>query len=158
MANSGVAPVDFESPVGTVRVLMGDTDAANVQDGRGEYVWFSDDELGVYLRLNGGDPRRAAVAALRVVAMTPALKLKKWQSADLAVDGPAITKELSALISSIEAGIASADAADSYFSIDTERSPLRPWWDDPLIPYPAQPGPPFFVPGFGPVLPGLSGF
>lgn len=145
MANQGAVPVDFTSPVGQTRTLMGDTDATAVENGVGTYVWFSDEELGVYVALNGGDPRRAAVAALRVVAMTPAMKLRKWGSADLQVDGPAITKALTDLIEGIEAGITAADQADAYFHIDTPPRAPRYWELEPIS---AQPGPPFFVPGF----------
>jgi hypothetical protein len=145
MANQGVAPVDFTSPVGQTRALMGDTDPANVEGSSGEYVWFGDDELGAFLAMNNGDPRRAAVAALRIVAITPALKLKKWTSADLQVDGAAITKALTDLIASIEAGIAATDEAYGFFGIVTPPAPT-PWWE--LNAPNAQPGPPFLVPGF----------
>jgi hypothetical protein len=90
-------------------------------------------------------PRRAAVAALRIVAITPALKLKKWTSADLQVDGAAITKALTDLIASIEAGIAATDEAYGFFGIVTPPAPT-PWWE--LNAPNAQPGPPFLVPGF----------
>lgn len=124
---------------------MGDTDAANVAEGQGEYVWFSDDELGAFLALNNADPRRAAVAALRIVAMTPALKLRKWTSADLQVDGAAITTALLDLIEGIEKGIDKTDAASGYFHIATEDCPV-PIWDQPG-PI-GQAGPPYLVPGF----------
>lgn len=94
MANRGTAPVDYTSAVGQVRLLIGDTDPANVENGTGDYVFWSDDEIAALIVMFEGNPKRAAVQMLRTIALTPSLKLKKWTSADLMVDGPAITEQL----------------------------------------------------------------
>ena len=43
MANTGVAPPNFTTDVGKVRVLLGDTDPTNVAAGSGTYMYFSDE-------------------------------------------------------------------------------------------------------------------
>lgn len=146
MANTGAAPADFASPVGQVRLLMGDTDPANVDvdAGTGEYAWFSDAELTGFLALNNADPRRAAIAGLRLVAMTPALKLRKWTSADLQVDGAAITAEINALIDSLQEDILARARAEGYFHVAHEPRE-RPIWDRPG-PI-GHEGPPFLTAG-----------
>lgn len=93
--NVGVEPPDFLSLAGQVRVLVGDTDPIELdppEAGLAEYAWFSDDELEALGLLFGDNPKRVAVWVLSQVAISDALKLKKWTSEDLAVDGPAIAK------------------------------------------------------------------
>lgn len=111
MANEGAVPIDFTSPVGQVRLLIGDTDAVPVDAATGRYVWFSDPELSAFLALYP-DPRRAAVSALRTIAPVAALRLKKWSEGALQVDGPAITTALIDLAETIEKGIKEADRAE----------------------------------------------
>lgn len=112
MANQGVAPPDFTTAVGQVRLLIGDTDAVlpQVPDGTGTYVFYSDAEIAGLLALYGPDPRRSAAAMLRTIAMTPALLLKKFSSADVAVDGPAVADSLLAIANSLEDSIKSGAA------------------------------------------------
>lgn len=110
MANAGIAPPDFSTDVGRVRLLTSDTDASNISAGSGEYLWSSDAEITALIDLTG-TPERAAIRILRLVAMTPAMQLKKWSSADLSVDGAAITNALRALIKDIENGMGVADAS-----------------------------------------------
>jgi hypothetical protein len=113
VANRGVADVDFTTPVGEVRLLIGDTDvkdgSQDATDGTGEFVFFGDTEIQAFIRLHGGS-RQAAAAILRAIAASTALKLKKWSSADLAVDGPAIANSLLKAADALEAG-ANADIA-----------------------------------------------
>lgn len=94
MANAGVAPTDLTSNVGLVRLFVGDTDPTSVSGGMGEYLWYSDAEVTAFLGQYGDDPRRVAIRILRNVAISQSLILKKWTSADLSVDGPAITEQL----------------------------------------------------------------
>jgi hypothetical protein len=108
MANSGVYPPVYGTDIGTVRLLTGDTDATNVISGVGDYLWQGDDEITARVAISGS-PQRAAIYILRLVAMTPAMQLKKWSSADLSVDGPAITSALRALIKDIESGLNGED-------------------------------------------------
>ncbi len=120
LPNQGVAPVDLESPVGEVRLLIGDTDPVRgSQDstlGAGTYVFYSDREIEAFIRSSGG-ARPAAAGILRAIAASTALKLKKWTSADLAVDGPAIADALLKAAAAIDAGTAAVAApADQQFS------------------------------------------
>jgi hypothetical protein len=158
-ANQGVAPPDLTTDVGKVRLLVGDTDPSNVTSGVGTYFWFSDDELQGLVDLNGS-VKAASIYVLRMVAMTPAMQLRKWQSADLMVDGPAITTALRALIKDIEAGVgaaAEAEALDIFQVVDPApiyspldiyggRRPRSPWPPkyDELEPVPGDPG--YFLP------------
>jgi hypothetical protein len=107
MINEGVAPPDLTSAVGQVRLALGDTDPTDVAAGVGSYYWFSDEEITALIAMNGTntDPRLTAVYILRIIAVTPALILKKWSSADLNVDGPAITSAILRAAAAIEAGV-----------------------------------------------------
>lgn len=118
MANSGIAPPQFETEVGQVRLLTSDTDASDIVDGIGNYIWASDDEITAYVALTGS-PQRAALRILRLVAMTPAMQYKKWSSADLSVDGPAITRALRDLINDIEKSLNGDDESESsgFFAV-----------------------------------------
>ena len=117
-ANMGIAPPDYTTEIGQVRLATSDTDASNIASGQGEYVWSSDAEITALIAMTGS-PQRAALRILRLVAMTPAMQYKKWSSADLAVDGPAITRALRELINDIEKSLNSADdaAASAIFQI-----------------------------------------
>lgn len=106
MANSGTVPVDLTSIEGQIRLLLGDTDA----NGEGEYLWFSDDELIALAALYQGNVKRAAARALRIVAASHAMILKKWAQNDQSVDGPAVAEALRAIAKDYEA---EADAADT---------------------------------------------
>lgn len=112
MTNQGKAPIDPDSLVGQVRVLISDDEAKNVAAGLGEYLWYSDAGIQALLRLWGENPKRTAIYILRLVAMTPAMQYKKWSSADLSVDGPAITAALNRVIDSIEKSLATDDATE----------------------------------------------
>lgn len=102
MPNLGISPPDFSTPTGQMRALLGDTDAINVTSGVGEYVWFSDNDLGGFLTVYSGSVRRAAAQALRTVASSQALLLKKFSSDDLSVDGPAIAEALRKLAKDLD--------------------------------------------------------
>lgn len=103
MANIGIAPLDPTTPAGQVRLLIGDTDPTNIVNGRGTYLFYGDDELTALVGLYNTSVFRTAVRVLRNIAGSEALKLKKWTSAQLSVDGTAITSALNALADSIEA-------------------------------------------------------
>lgn len=126
--NSGASPIDSATPVGQVRLLTSDTDAENVVGGVGEYMWMSDSEIEGHIALHGS-PQRAAIFILRMVAMTPAMQYKKWSSADLTVDGPAITSALRALIADIEKSLdadAASEVADLIGVVPTGASVSQP--------------------------------
>lgn len=118
MANLGIAPPDFTTPVGLVRVLVGDTDPKNVEDGTGEYAFYSDDELDALLSIYGSNVRRTAIVVLTNVAFSRALLLGKWSSDDLSVDGPAILAAMEKTIKRLSDELENEDAAaDVYFDI-----------------------------------------
>lgn len=113
MANKGIYPPDFDTEVGKVRLLIQDVDADNVNEneGTGEYLWQSDAEIEALLKIKGSG-ERAAIFILRQVAMSPAMQLKKWSSADLSVDGPSITRALRDVINDIEKSLSDGEAVD----------------------------------------------
>ena len=102
MPNTGRAPADFESPVGRFRLLIGDTDPTEVQNESGTYVFYSDDEITALIDMAGGSYRKAAIQSLRLIAGSQAMLLKKFTSADLSVDGPAISDALRAVAKDLE--------------------------------------------------------
>lgn len=109
MSNTGAYPLDPDSPAGGVRLLVGDTDptpippeAPATESTTGTYLWYSDAELeALVTRFRGNIPRTAA-HVITAIARSQALLLKKWTSADLAVDGPAITRALLQSAGSLE--------------------------------------------------------
>ncbi len=114
--NDGAYPPDFSTSIGRVRLLTSDTEPRTIvgdpPDVTQEYVWMGDTEITALIDLTGS-PERAALRILRLVAMTPAMQYKKWSSADLSVDGAAITRALRDLINDIEAEIDKADGTDA---------------------------------------------
>jgi len=122
-ANLGAYPVDVKTPVGLVRLLIGDTDTAVIvkaNDGsdRGQFAWYSDDEIAALVEVNGG-PKPTAVYILRLIAVNQAMLLKKFTSSDLAVDGPGISDTLLKAADAIEKAHNGAEAATaaSFFTI-----------------------------------------
>jgi hypothetical protein len=116
MANSGVAPVDLTTDVGRVRVLLGDTDPANVSGGFGDYLYFSDDELTAVLSMYNDNPKLAAARCLETIAASQALLLKSWSSDDLSVRGDAIAESLRKIAKQLR-DEATADASSDSFEI-----------------------------------------
>lgn len=110
MANQGVSPVDYTSPIGQFRAFISDTDAEEVSAGVGEYAFYGDEAAEGLILAVGGSVKRAAVQALRTIAASQALVLKKFSTDDLTVDGPAIARALRDLANDLEA---QADAEDS---------------------------------------------
>ena len=117
--NEGIAPPDYETPVGEVRSLTTDQDPEDVSNNTGSYFWHSDLQIRALLKQYDDSPKRVAIVILRQVAMTPAMQYKKWSSADLTVDGPAITRALRDLINDIEKSMGAADAEEvsTFFAI-----------------------------------------
>lgn len=70
--NRGVAPPDTDTPVGAVRVGVGDTDWSELDPpelGYGNYALFSDAELELFLTLSDGNvPRAIAMAYIKLAA------------------------------------------------------------------------------------------
>lgn len=114
MANLGTAPVDLNSNVGRVRVLLGDTDPSNVVGNVGEYLFFSDEELTAILDMYDNSPRLAAARCLETIAGSQALLLKSWSSDDLTVNGDRIAKELREMAKQLRAEASAAEASEAF--------------------------------------------
>jgi hypothetical protein len=142
MANFGVSPVDFDTDVGKVRVLLGDTEAENVQSGIGEYMYFGDAEIGAFLDMYGDNVKLAAARAIEVIAGSQALLLKSWKSDDLAVNGDKIAESLRKIAAQLREE-AIAEESSEYFNLikmyvegadvddfaEEEFYPKRTWWN-----------------------------
>lgn len=114
MANTGVAPVDYGTNVGRVRVLLGDTDPTNVNAGEGEYLFFSDDELTAILGMYSDSPQLAAARCLDTIAGSQALLLKSWSSDDLTVNGDRIAKELRELAKQLRSEALASEGSEAF--------------------------------------------
>lgn len=70
MANPGVAPVDPSTEIGQLRYLIGDTAYTELQPpvtDQGDYTWFSDVALQVFIDRAGGNLDLAAAYAFRQI-------------------------------------------------------------------------------------------
>ena len=130
MANLGTAPVDLNSNVGRVRVLLGDTDPVNVVNNVGEYLFFSDEELTAILDMYANSPQFATARCLETIAGSQALLLKSWSSDDLTVNGDRIAKELRETAKQLRAE-AIADEGSEAFEIVafSEEDADLSWWN-----------------------------
>lgn len=117
MPNTGLSPVNYETTVGQVRAVIGDDDAINVVGGEGEYVWYSDAAIEGLLTVFGDSPLRASAQALRTIASSQALLLKKWSADDLHVDGPAISEAMRKLAADLDEQATNGEAALDIFEI-----------------------------------------
>jgi hypothetical protein len=120
MSNVGNTPPDYTVPLGQVRALIGDFESVPLTPpvlGQGEYMWFSDEAIQGFLNVYGDNPRRAAAQALRVIASSQALLLKKWSADDLSVDGPAISEALRKLAAELDAQVDKENEAVDIFEL-----------------------------------------
>lgn len=125
MASPDVVPVDYNSPVGKIRALIGDytlrDDPAN-PTAEPEFL-FSDDTLGAFLSISQQSVYFAAAHALDVLAVNEALVSKKIRTeAGLSTDGPAVAKSLQDTANRLreqgkEARDAEIEASSSAFEI-----------------------------------------
>lgn len=129
MANNGIAPPDFTSDVGKVRVLLGDTDPTNIVDDIGTYLFFSDDELIAILDMHDNNVKLTAARCMETIAGSQALLLKAWSSDDLTVNGDRIAKELRELAKQLRAEALAEEASDSFNVIPFPVTDLETWWN-----------------------------
>jgi len=129
MANDGIAPPDFTSNVGKVRVLLGDTDPVNVAGGEGEYLFFSDTELEALLELHDDNVKLTAARCMETIAGSQALLLKSWSSDDLTVNGDRIAKELRELAKQLRAEAVAEESSDSFEMIAFPVTDAETWWN-----------------------------
>jgi hypothetical protein len=107
---------DLNTPVGQVRLLINDTDV-NSQAG----AVFTDAEVTAFLTMNRSSVKRAAAAALLVIAADEALTSKVIQDHDLTTDGAKLAAELR-----IQAASLKAEATD-----DDNIAAGTPVWEFP---------------------------
>jgi hypothetical protein len=120
MPNVGNFPPDYTVPLGQVRALIGDFEAVPLVPnipGQGDYLWFGDDALQGILNVYLDNPRRAAAQALRTIASSQSLLLKKFSTDDLSVDGPAISEALRKLAIELDKQAADIDALVDIFEL-----------------------------------------
>lgn len=131
MANPGTFPIDPASPVGQVRLFVGDVNAVELSpavEGQRSFDWFADAELEQFLTAAGGSVQRATGYAIMQLATGAALKDgRAIKTDDLSVG--ASTKGAS-LLSIAQAFFAEADSADlaaesSGFLIVSPGAPCR---------------------------------
>jgi hypothetical protein len=83
------AMTDFSSDAGKVRLLISDIDLTA--------PIFNDASVEAFLEISGGNVKRAAAAALMVIAVNEVLVQKRIRLLDLTTDGPAEANALRAL-------------------------------------------------------------
>ena len=136
MANEGVAPPDYTTDVGKVRVLLGDTNPTDISLGEGTYMYFSDDEIGAFLTMYGDNVKLSAARCLETIAGSQALLLKSWSSDDLTVNGDRIAESLRKLAAQLREE-ALVDESNEYFNMiamfidddDDGQADEYPWWN-----------------------------
>lgn len=136
MANSGVSPVQYDTDTGKVRTLLGDTEAENVVNGVGEYMYFGDDEISAFLTMYGDNVKLATARCMETISMSQALLLKSFSSDDLTVNGDRIAESLRKLAAQLREE-ALQDEASEYFEmismfVDMDHDGLPdeyPWWN-----------------------------
>jgi hypothetical protein len=116
MANLGASPVDYDTDIGKVRALLGDTQAEDVAGGVGEYMYFGDDEIAAFLTMYGENVKLAAARCLETISMSQVLLLKSWSSDDLTVNGDRIAESLRKLAAQLRQE-ALADESSEYFNM-----------------------------------------
>lgn len=106
--------IDYESPAGQVRLLISDTDEAN--------LLLSTAQIDGYLRVEGGSVKLAAAAALYAIASSETLISKKITSQGMSTDGPAVAASLRAHADSLRAqvkeGVGDNDAGFDIVDFD----------------------------------------
>lgn len=134
----GVFPIDPETPVGQLRVLVGDTTATPTDPptpGFAEYAVYGDNDLASAIALAQGNIARAAGNLLTTLAASYAASGKSIKTDDLAID---TTKRGATLLEIArafheEAGSVDQRGASDYFDmvlgpdIDTEFGSAFSW-------------------------------
>lgn len=114
MTKLGVAPVNYATNVGKVRVLLGDVDPENVSQGIGEYKYFSDDELVAVLQMYDHSVKLTAARCLETIASSQVLLLKSWSSDDLTVNGDKIAESLRRIAQQLRDEVLIEESSESF--------------------------------------------
>lgn len=96
--------LDETTDIGAVRMIIQDLDI--------EHAMFSDAAITRLLDLNGDDVRRAAAAALDIMASSQAMILKVIRTLDLSTDGAAVARALREHAAQLRADAETADAGE----------------------------------------------
>lgn len=117
-------PVDPETKVGQVRILIGDT----IQDS-GEYI-YSDGIIGGYLAVNSSNVKYAAADALDTLATNEAYISKKIRTETLQTDGASVANAIRLHAASLRARARQEDedlASEGAFEIVDFQDPVSRW-------------------------------
>jgi hypothetical protein len=101
---------DVSTAVGMVRLLINDVNQANPT--------FSDAEIGAFLTLEAGRPRRAAAQALDTIASNEVLVSKVIRTQDLQTDGSKVAAELRARAKALRDQDDQTDTDGNPFAMD----------------------------------------
>lgn len=118
MVNRGVAPYDTSTPIGVLRVTIGDTIYAPLdppESGFGDYEMFSDTELTGFVDLGEENVFRSAGFAFMSLAGKAALESKMIKDYDLQVDLRNRSRDLREAAFGF---FAQADARDERLGLD----------------------------------------
>src|SRR5688500_16350909 len=100
---------DLGTDVGKVRLIISDIDEGNAAN-----QIFQDEEIQVFLGMEGGQPTLAAAMAFETMGGNETQIQKRIRIMDLSLDGPAVSVELRALAKSLRDRYqAILDAADT---------------------------------------------
>lgn len=134
----GIMPPQYNTPIGQVRLKSGDRFPTQLSEngspvtGQGIYWWYSDAEIQALLDMAGGKIGQVVYEILMSVSLSQVLLLKKFTSADLAADGPAIAAEIRLQARQIRDDLKDLDdaAAVEYVQVVPTGGPalaLPPW-------------------------------
>lgn len=86
MVNEGITPLDPDTKVGQLRILIGDTEYVPISDGIGDYTNFSDAQLESYVSLGSDNLHYGAGYAYMALAAQFASEALRVDTDDLKVD------------------------------------------------------------------------
>lgn len=119
MPLNDIAPPDYSTAIGQVRLLIPDTDQlSNLANpsGASEYI-FNDSQVQAFLSLYGTNVKRAAAQAKLVLATSETLINKVIRTGDYATDGAKLGAELRAQAAELRLEADKDEAEDSYEEI-----------------------------------------
>lgn len=128
-----INPLDPESPVGQVRLLISDSQLRSdpLNPAAAAEYYFSDPHISGYLTINSGNVFHAAASALTSLAANEALVSKKIRKENLQTDGPAVANAIRLLAQDyVVRGNKvqeTQDAADGTFLIVDFEDPVTPF-------------------------------
>lgn len=135
MANPGVTPPDITTPVGQVRVTLGDTASvalSPIVPNQGDYTYFSDDTITVALSLSSGGVTRAVATLVKQLALSLTIAGQSIKADDFAINTLGKGRDLLEVAKSYTAQADAEDALaareeDGSFAVVSTR--LRPQID-----------------------------